>query len=78
MGAIDSAVPCRDHAEHRAAYVDPATANNVHHIEVESDSANLRMSIENLPTVDPRTVRITARSVIALLRKMTATLRIGT
>lgn len=59
-------------------WVDPAATNNVHRIEVDSDSAIMHMTIENLPTDDPRTVRITARSVIALLRKMTATIRVGT
>jgi len=36
------------------------------------------MSIENIPTENPRTGRITALSVIAALRKLTSPLRIGT
>jgi aspartate dehydrogenase len=36
------------------------------------------MSIENIPSENPRTGRITALSVIAALRKLTAPLRIGT
>jgi aspartate dehydrogenase len=36
------------------------------------------MSIENIPSENPKTGRITALSVIAALRKMNAPLRIGT
>ena len=36
------------------------------------------MEITNVPSDNPRTGRITALSVIAALRKMTAPLRIGT
>ena len=51
---------------------------NCHQIEVESDSARFSMSIENIPSENPKTGRITALSVIAALRKLTAPLRIGT
>ncbi|MFC7736823.1 aspartate dehydrogenase [Roseomonas sp. GCM10028921] len=59
-------------------WADPALARNVHSIAVESDSANFTMSIENLPSENPKTGRITALSVIACLRKMGAPLRVGT
>ena len=59
-------------------WVDPAVARNCHQIRVESDSAWFMMSIENIPSENPRTGRITALSVIAALRKLTAPLRIGT
>jgi aspartate dehydrogenase len=36
------------------------------------------MSIENVPSDNPRTGRITALSVIAYLRKLNAPLRVGT
>jgi aspartate dehydrogenase len=36
------------------------------------------MSIENLPSENPKTGKITALSVIALLRKQRAALRVGT
>lgn len=57
---------------------DPAVTRNCHQILVESDSASFTMSIENIPSENPKTGRITALSVIAALRKLTAPLRIGT
>lgn len=59
-------------------WVDPNVDRNVHRIEVISDSATMKMTIENFPTENPKTVKITARSVLALLRKMTGHMRIGT
>lgn len=60
-------------------WADPALERNTHHVEVESDSARLQFSIENIPTEEnPRTGRITALSIVALLRKRTASLAIGT
>ena len=58
-------------------WADPKLERNVHHIEVESDSARLSLSIENIPTDNPKTGRITALSVIAYLRKLGAPLRVG-
>jgi aspartate dehydrogenase len=58
-------------------WADPALERNVHRIEVDSDSASFSMSIENIPTDNPRTGRITALSVIAYLRKLNAPLRVG-
>jgi aspartate dehydrogenase len=59
-------------------WADPALTRNVHRVEVESDSARFSMSIENVPSENPKTGRITALSVIALLRKQFAPLRVGT
>jgi aspartate dehydrogenase len=59
-------------------WADPALTRNVHRIEVESDSARFSMSIENIPSENPRTGLITALSVVAYLRKQRAALRIGT
>jgi len=59
-------------------WADPSLTRNVHRIEVDSDSALMSMTIENIPSENPKTGKITARSVIALLRKMTAPLRVGT
>ncbi|MDB5636962.1 MAG: LAspartate dehydrogenase [Bradyrhizobium sp.] len=59
-------------------WADPALTRNVHRIEVESDSARFSMSIENIPSENPRTGLITALSVIAYLRKHGAPLRVGT
>jgi aspartate dehydrogenase len=59
-------------------WADPAMTRNCHQISVEADSARFSMSIENIPSENPRTGRITALSVVAALRKLTAPLRIGT
>jgi aspartate dehydrogenase len=59
-------------------WADPTVTRNVHRIEVEADSARFSMAIENIPSENPRTGRITALSVIALLRKQRATLCVGT
>ncbi|MEA2883534.1 MAG: aspartate dehydrogenase [Bradyrhizobium sp.] len=59
-------------------WADPAVTRNIHRVEVEADSARFSMSIENIPSENPRTGRITALSVIACLRKLRAPLRVGT
>lgn len=59
-------------------WADPTVTRNTHRIEVDSDSARLTMTIENIPSDNPKTGVITARSVIALLRKMSAPLQVGT
>ena len=59
-------------------WADPRLERNVHRILVEADSARFEMQIENIPTEDnPRTGRITALSVIAALKSLTETLRVG-
>jgi aspartate dehydrogenase len=59
-------------------WADPTLERNTHRIEVVSDSATFSMAIENIPSENPRTGRITALSVIACLRKLNAPLRMGT
>jgi aspartate dehydrogenase len=59
-------------------WADPTVTRNVHRVEVESDSARFSMTIENIPSENPKTGRITALSVIACLRKQRAALRVGT
>jgi aspartate dehydrogenase len=58
-------------------WADPNLERNTHTIEVVSDSATFRMSIENIPTDNPKTGRITAQSVISCLRKLTTHVRVG-
>jgi aspartate dehydrogenase len=58
-------------------WADPSLERNVHRIEVDADSASFSMSIENIPSDNPKTGRITALSVIAYLRKLGAPLRVG-
>jgi aspartate dehydrogenase len=58
-------------------WADPTVTKNTHTISMKSDVADLTMTIENVPSENPRTGRITALSVISLLRKRHATLRVG-
>jgi aspartate dehydrogenase len=59
-------------------WADPTIDRNCHRIEVESDSAHLSFAIENIPSENPKTGRITALSVLAALRKLHSPLRVGT
>jgi aspartate dehydrogenase len=59
-------------------WADPAVTRNCHVIEVDADSARFTLSIENVPSENPKTGRIVAPSVIATLRKLAAPLRVGT
>jgi aspartate dehydrogenase len=58
-------------------WADPTLARNVHRIEVEAEAASFSMMIENVPSENPKTGRLTALSVISCLRRMAAPLRIG-
>jgi aspartate dehydrogenase len=59
-------------------WADPAVTRNTHTVIVKSDSSDLTMTIENIPSEEnPRSGRITALSVLAALRRLTAPLVIG-
>ncbi len=59
-------------------WADPALTRNTHRIEVDADSARFAMTIENVPSDNPRTGRITALSTVAALRGLVAELKVGT
>jgi aspartate dehydrogenase len=59
-------------------WADPSVDRNCHHIEVDADSARFTLSIENVPSENPKTGRITALSVLAAMRKIEAPMRVGT
>jgi aspartate dehydrogenase len=59
-------------------WADPAVERNCHSIEVDSDSARFTLSIENIPSENPKTGKNVALSVIAALRKLHAPLAVGT
>lgn len=59
-------------------WADPTVVRNTHTITVDSDSAKFTMTMENIPSENPKTGRIVAQSVTALLRKMTSTFVVGT
>jgi aspartate dehydrogenase len=59
-------------------WADPGVTRNTHTIVVKSDSSDLTMTIENIPSEEnPRTGKITALSALAALRRLTAPLVVG-
>lgn len=59
-------------------WADPGVTRNTHTIKLVSDSSDLTMTIENIPSLEnPRTGKITALSVLACLRRLTAPLVVG-
>ena len=59
-------------------WADPTVVRNTRTITVDSDSARFTMTMENIPSENPKTGRIVAQSVTALLRKMTSSFVVGT
>ncbi len=60
-------------------WADPTITRNTHTIRVEADSARFTMTIENVPSREnPRTGQITALSMLACLRGLVVTLKVGT
>ncbi|MGH3504035.1 MAG: aspartate dehydrogenase [Nocardioidaceae bacterium] len=59
-------------------WADPTVVRNTHRIDVDADSVRFSLAIENVPSENPRTGRITALSVVALLRKLASPLKVGT
>jgi aspartate dehydrogenase len=59
-------------------WADPKVERNCHSIEVDSDSSRFTLSIENVPSENPKTGKNVALSVIAALRKLHAPLAVGT
>lgn len=60
-------------------WADPTIARNKHTITVEADSCRFEMTIEGVPTEEnPATGRLTPLSVIATLRGLVSTFKVGT
>lgn len=59
-------------------WADPALKRNTHRIEVESEVARFSMSIEGVPSANPRTGKIVALSTLAALRGLVSELKVGT
>lgn len=57
---------------------DPGIDRNMHEFEVEGEAGRFTVRIENIPSENPRTGRLTALSIIATLRQITGHLRVGT
>jgi aspartate dehydrogenase len=59
-------------------WADPGLTRNVHIIRVEAEAARFTMTIENVPSDDnPRTGKLTPLSMLACLRGLVATLKVG-
>ncbi len=59
-------------------WADPGVDRNIHTIRVEAAAARLTMTVENVPSeANPRTGRLTPLSVLACLRGLTSTLKVG-
>lgn len=59
-------------------WIDPTVTRNTHRVEVRSEAADFTLTIANVPSENPRTGRITALSVLRLLRKRAGALAVGT
>jgi aspartate dehydrogenase len=67
--------PDRTHLE---IWADPALKLNTHRIEVDSDTARFSMTIESVPSENPRTGKIVALSTVAALRALVSEIKVGT
>ena len=56
----------------------PGLARNTHRIMVEGEFGRLAIQVENVPSENPRTGKLSYLSAIACLRDLGATLRVGT
>jgi len=56
----------------------PGLARNTHRIMVEGEFGRLAIQVENVPSENPRTGKLSYLSAIALLRDLGATVRVGT
>src|SRR3974390_2077774 len=67
--------PDRTHLE---IWADPDVTRNTHTITVDADTARFTMTIENVPSDNPRTGKSVAPSTIAALRALVSELKVGT
>ncbi len=56
----------------------PGLARNTHRITLEGEFGRLQIQVENVPSENPRTGKLSYLSAIALLRDLGATVRVGT
>ncbi len=59
-------------------WADPTVTRNIHTIRVEAAAARFTMTIENVPSEEnPKTGKLTALSVLACLRGLVSSLKVG-
>jgi aspartate dehydrogenase len=56
----------------------PGLARNVHRVTIQGEFGRLTVEIENVPSENPRTGKLSYLSTIALLRDLGAPMRVGT
>ena len=56
---------------------DPTVERNTHEIEARGEFGELRIVLQNIPTENPKTGRLTAMSMIKALRNLTAEVVVG-
>jgi aspartate dehydrogenase len=56
----------------------PGLARNQHRVTVEGEFGRLRIEVENIPSSNPRTGKLSYLSAIAMLRDLGSPLRVGT
>lgn len=59
-------------------YATPGLTRNLHRVTAEGDFGRVTLEIENVPSANPKTGKLSYLSVIALLRDWHAPLRVGT
>lgn len=67
--ALASAGPDRTELE---IWTDPAVERNTHRVVVEADTARIEVAIENVPSENPGTGKITALSMLAALQRVSS------
>jgi aspartate dehydrogenase len=59
-------------------WADPAVTRSTHTVRVDGSAARLTLCVESLPSeINPRTSQLAALSVLAWLRSLTTTLKVG-
>jgi aspartate dehydrogenase len=66
--------PDRTHLE---IWADPGVTRNTHTIAVDADTMRFTMTVENVPSDNPRTGKSVAPSTIAALRALVSELKVG-
>jgi aspartate dehydrogenase len=61
-----------------AIYAVPGLEKNQHRITVEGESGRLRIEVDNVPSANPRTGKLSYLSAIAMLRELGAAVQVGT
>lgn len=73
--ALAGVGPIRTHVR---IWADPGVTRNIHTVRVEAEAARFTMTIENTPSIEnPKTGKLTTLSLLACLRGLVSTLKVG-